>query len=133
MKLENDLLLRAARGQKIERTPVWLMRQAGRILPEYRQIRNALSGFKELVETPQLAAEVTIQPVDILNVDAAIIFSDILVVPESMGFSYEMVEKKDLISQKPLKLQTILKTFRFLMFMIIYLMFLKLLKSLNLN
>ena len=75
MKLENDLLLRAARGQKIERTPVWLMRQAGRILPEYRQIRNALSGFKELVETPHLAAEVTIQPVDILNVDAAIIFS----------------------------------------------------------
>ena len=94
MKLENDLLLRAAKGQKIERTPVWLMRQAGRILPEYRQIRNALSGFKELVETPQLAAEVTIQPVDILNVDAAIIFSDILVVPESMGLSYEMVEKK---------------------------------------
>ena len=134
MKLENDLLLRAARGQKIERTPVWLMRQAGRILPEYRQIRNALSGFKELVETPHLAAEVTIQPVDILNVDAAIIFSDILVVPEAMGLSYEMVEKKkDLISQKPLKLQTILKTFRLLMYMIIYLMFLKLLKSLNLN
>ena len=92
MKLENDLLLRAAKGQKIERTPVWLMRQAGRIMPEYRQIRNALSGFKELVETPHLAAEVTIQPVDILNVDAAIIFSDILVVPECMGLSYEMVE-----------------------------------------
>ena len=132
MKLENDLLLRAAKGQKIERTPVWLMRQAGRILPEYRQIRNALSGFKELVETPHLAAEVTIQPVDILNVDAAIIFSDILVIPESMGLSYEMVEKKDLIFQMPLKLNDI-KTFRFLMFMIIYLMFWKLLKSLNLN
>ena len=103
MKLENDLLLRAARGQKIERTPVWLMRQAGRILPEYRQIRNALSGFKELVETPQLAAEVTIQPVDILNVDAAIIFSDILVVPESMGLSYEMVEKKGPYFPKTIK------------------------------
>ena len=103
MKLENDLLLRAARGQKIERTPVWLMRQAGRILPEYRQIRNALSGFKELVETPHLAAEVTIQPVDILNVDAAIIFSDILVVPESMGLSYEMVEKKGPYFPKTIK------------------------------
>ena len=103
MKLENDLLLRAARGQKIERTPVWLMRQAGRILPEYRQIRNALSGFKELVETPHLAAEVTIQPVDILNVDAAIIFSDILVVPEAMGLSYEMVEKKGPYFPKTIK------------------------------
>ena len=70
------------------------MRQAGRILPEYRAIRNSLSGFKELVETPHLAAEVTIQPVDILNVDAAIIFSDILVVPDAMGLSYQMIEKK---------------------------------------
>lgn len=70
------------------------MRQAGRILPEYRKVRNSLSGFKELVETPELAAEVTIQPVDILEVDAAIIFSDILVIPEAMGLSYEMVEKK---------------------------------------
>ena len=94
MKLINDLLIRAAKGEKVERTPVWLMRQAGRILPEYRKIRNSLSGFKELVETPHLAAEVTIQPVDILDVDAAIIFSDILVVPEAMGLAYTMIEKK---------------------------------------
>ena len=94
MKLDNDLLIKAALGQNVERTPVWLMRQAGRILPEYRAIRNSLSGFKELVETPHLAAEVTIQPVDILNVDAAIIFSDILVVPDAMGLSYQMIEKK---------------------------------------
>tara|TARA_B110000971_G_scaffold95902_1_gene98631 strand:- start:6612 stop:7637 length:1026 start_codon:yes stop_codon:yes gene_type:complete len=94
MNLKNDLILRAAKGKNIERTPVWLMRQAGRILPEYRKIRNSLSGFKELVETPHLAAEVTIQPVDILGVDAAIIFSDILVIPEAMGLAYEMIEKK---------------------------------------
>lgn len=94
MKLQNDLIVRAAKGERTERTPVWLMRQAGRILPEYRAVRNSLSGFKELVETPELAAEVTIQPVDILNVDAAIIFSDILVIPEAMGLTYEMVEKK---------------------------------------
>lgn len=94
MKLQNDLLLRAARGESIERYPVWLMRQAGRILPEYRAVRGALSGFKELVETPERAAEVTIQPVDILGVDAAIIFSDILVVPEAMGLEYQMIEKK---------------------------------------
>ncbi len=94
MKFKNDLILRAALGENTERTPVWLMRQAGRILPEYREVRNRLSGFKELVETPELAAEVTVQPVDLLGVDAAIIFSDILVIPEAMGLTYEMVEKK---------------------------------------
>lgn len=94
MKLKNDLILRAAKGEDIERYPVWLMRQAGRILPEYRAVRSRLSGFKELVETPELAAEVTIQPVDLLDVDAAIIFSDILVVPEAMNVPYEMLESK---------------------------------------
>jgi len=93
-KLENDLLLRAAKGEKVERTPVWLMRQAGRILKEYREVRASVSGFKELVQTPELAAEVTIQPVDLLGVDAAIIFSDILEIPQAMGLPYEMIEKK---------------------------------------
>lgn len=93
MNLKNDLLLRAARGESVERTPVWLMRQAGRILPEYRAVRAGLSGFKELVKTPERACEVTVQPVDILGVDAAIIFSDILVVPEAMGLDYDLIEK----------------------------------------
>lgn len=92
--LKNDLLLRAARGEKVERTPVWLMRQAGRILPEYREVRAKMGGFKELVETPEFACEVTIQPIDHLGVDAAIIFSDILVIPEAMGLPYQMVEAK---------------------------------------
>lgn len=94
MKLTNDLLLRAAKGEITERTPVWLMRQAGRILPEYRAVRESLNGFIDLVKNPARAAEVTIQPVDILGVDAAIIFSDILVIPEAMGLPYEMQEKK---------------------------------------
>lgn len=94
MALQNDLILRTLKGEKTERKPIWLMRQAGRILPEYRAVRNSLSGFKELVETPERAAEVTIQPIDILKTDAAIIFSDILVVPEAMGLPYEMIEKK---------------------------------------
>ena len=94
MTFHNDLIIRAAKGELVERTPVWLMRQAGRILKEYRDVRSKLSGFKELVETPELAAEVTIQPVDLLGVDAAIIFSDILVVPEAMGLTYEMIEQK---------------------------------------
>ena len=94
MKLQNDLFLRAARGEEVERPPVWLMRQAGRILPQYRAVRERLSGFKELAETPALAAEVTVQPVDELKVDAAIIFSDILVIPEAMGLPYEMAEQR---------------------------------------
>ncbi len=92
--LQNDLLLRAARQQDVERAPVWLMRQAGRILPEYRAVREKFPNFIEFVKNPERAAEVTIQPVDILGVDAAIIFSDILVIPEAMGLNYEMVEKR---------------------------------------
>jgi uroporphyrinogen decarboxylase len=74
----------------VERTPVWLMRQAGRILKEYRVVREQAGSFIQLVTTPELAAEVTIQPVDILGVDAAIIFSDLLVVPEAMGLPHVM-------------------------------------------
>ncbi len=94
MKIDNDLLLRVARGEKVERPPVWLMRQAGRILPQYRALRAGVDGFKNLVSNPALAAEVTLQPVDELDVDAAIIFSDILVIPEAMGLDYEMIEKR---------------------------------------
>jgi uroporphyrinogen decarboxylase len=94
MNLRNDLLLRAANNLPVERTPVWLMRQAGRILPQYRKVRESAGDFKTLVKTPSLAAEVTIQPVDILAVDAAIIFSDILVIPEAMGLNYEMEENR---------------------------------------
>lgn len=92
--IRNDLLLKAAKGEKTERTPIWLMRQAGRILPEYRKVRETAGNFKTLVKTPELATAVTIQPVDILGVDAAIIFSDILVIPEAMGLNYEMEENK---------------------------------------
>jgi uroporphyrinogen decarboxylase len=109
MNLQNDLILRAARGEDIERYPVWLMRQAGRILPEYRAVRNSLSGFKELVETPELAAEVTIQPVDILGVDAAIIFSDILVVPEAMGLEYQMLERRGPWFEETIRTQSEMK------------------------
>ena len=109
MELKNDLVLRAARGEDIERYPVWLMRQAGRILPEYRAVRASLSGFKELVETPERAAEVTVQPVDLLGVDAAIIFSDILVVPEAMGLTYELIEAKGPYFRKTIKTEDDLK------------------------
>ena len=92
--LGNDLLISAAKGEKTERIPVWVMRQAGRILPEYRATRAQAGSFINLVTNPELAAEVTVQPVDILGVDAAIIFSDILVIPEAMGLPYQMDEGK---------------------------------------
>ena len=94
MKLQNDLILKAAKGEEVSRVPVWMMRQAGRILPEYRKVREQAGSFIKLATTPELAAEVTLQPVDILGIDAAIIFSDILVVPEAMGLPYEMIEAK---------------------------------------
>jgi uroporphyrinogen decarboxylase len=92
--LKNDLLLRAAMGQKVERPPVWLMRQAGRVLPEYRATRAKAKNFIDFVKNPELSCEVSVQPVDILGVDAAIIFSDILVIPEAMGLPYQMIEAK---------------------------------------
>lgn len=112
MNLKNDLLIRAAKGQQTERTPVWVMRQAGRILKEYREVRGKLSGFIELVQTPDLAAEVTIQPVDILGVDAAIIFSDILVIPEAMGLPYTMEEGKGPLFPKTVRTEADLKKIR---------------------
>ena len=90
----NDLLLRVANGLEVERPPVWLMRQAGRFLTEYRQVRAKAGSFRNMIAHPELAAEVTIQPVDLIGVDAAIIFSDILVIPEAMGLPYDMIPGK---------------------------------------
>ncbi|KAF0140679.1 MAG: uroporphyrinogen decarboxylase [Stygiobacter sp.] len=92
-KIINDLFLRACKGKSVERTPIWIMRQAGRYLPEYRAVRKK-SDFITMCKTPELASEVTIQPVDLIGVDAAIIFSDILVIPEAMGMKLEMIESK---------------------------------------
>jgi len=91
--MTNDTFLKACLRQPTPYTPVWLMRQAGRYLPEYRAIR-AKADFLTLCKTPALAAEVTIQPVDIIDVDAAIIFSDILVIPEAMGMELIVEEGK---------------------------------------
>jgi len=93
MTIKNDLLLKALRGEQVSRPPVWLMRQAGRYLPQYLEIK-AKYGFFERVQTPELACEITLQPVDIIGVDAAIIFSDILVIPQAMGMEVLMDEGK---------------------------------------
>lgn len=91
--LKNDLLLRALRKEKVERPPVWMMRQAGRYLPDYIKLRNKYDFFTR-VQTPELATQITLQPVDQVGVDAAIIFSDILVIPQAMGLEVLMEEGK---------------------------------------
>ena len=91
--LKNDLLLRTLRGETTERTPVWMMRQAGRYLPDYMKLKEKYSFF-ERCQNPELATEITIQPIEQVGVDAAIIFSDILVVPQAMGMEVQMVEGK---------------------------------------
>ncbi len=101
-KLKNDLLLRALRQEKVERPPVWMMRQAGRYLPDYLKLKEKYSFF-ERCQTPELATAITLQPVEQVGVDAAIIFSDILVVPQAMGLEVQMVEGKGPFLPDPVK------------------------------
>lgn len=89
--ITNDLLLKALRGEPVPRPPVWMMRQAGRYLPDYIKLREKYDFFTR-VQTPELAMEITMQPVDQIGVDAAIIFSDILVIPQAMGLEVLMEE-----------------------------------------
>lgn len=98
----NDLFLRAARLEQTERTPVWMMRQAGRYMAEYRAIREK-HGFLEMCRTPELAVEVTLQPVDLVGVDAAILFSDILVVFPGMGLDLEFAKGEGPVINNPVR------------------------------
>ena len=94
-----------AEKNQVERTPIWIMRQAGRYLPEYRAVR-AKSDFLTMCKTPELATEVTLQPIDIIKTDAAIIFSDILVIPEAMGMHLEMHEGRGPVFPEPIRTET---------------------------
>jgi len=102
--LKNDLLLRALRKERVERPPVWMMRQAGRYLPDYIKLRDKYDFFTR-VQTPELACEITLQPVEQVGVDAAIIFSDILVIPQAMGMEVLMEEGKGPSLPKIIKTQ----------------------------
>lgn len=101
--IANDLFLRALRREPTETTPVWLMRQAGRYLPEYQATRARAGSFLALAKTPELACEVTLQPLERYALDAAILFSDILTVPDAMGLGLRMVEGEGPCFDRPLR------------------------------
>ncbi len=99
----NKIFIEACFARPTPYTPVWMMRQAGRYLPEYRAVRERAGSFLDLCHNPELAAEVTLQPVDIVGVDAAILFSDILVVPNEMGMSLDFVAGEGPVFADPIK------------------------------
>ena len=92
MTENNDILLRVLKGQKVTRTPLWVMRQAGRYLPEYRRLRQSAGDFMKLCKTPELACQITLQPLQRFRLDAAILFSDILTIPDAMGLDLVFTE-----------------------------------------
>lgn len=99
----SNRLLRALRRQPVDATPVWIMRQAGRYLPEYRATRARAGSFLQLAQTPELACEVTLQPVNRFELDAAILFSDILTIPDAMGLGLHFVEGEGPAFEHPLR------------------------------
>jgi len=101
--MKNDLLLRVLRGEPVPRTPVWMMRQAGRYLPEYRATREAAGQFMTLCQTPELACEVTLQPLARFRLDAAILFSDILTIPDAMGLGLSFVPGEGPAFDRPVR------------------------------
>ena len=107
--LQNDRLLRALLRQPVDRTPIWIMRQAGRYLPEYRQTRQRAGSFMTLCSTPELACEVTLQPLERFPLDAAILFSDILTVPDAMGLGLSFVEGEGPQFDRPVRSETDIK------------------------
>lgn len=99
--LKNDRLLRAARGEEVDRVPIWVMRQAGRYLPEFRELRSK-HGFFSICQNPELAAEASLQPIRRFDLDACIIFSDILVIPQALGMTVEMLPGVGPVLPEPL-------------------------------
>ena len=101
--LKNDRFIRALLREPVDKTPIWIMRQAGRYLPEYRATRQKAGDFLTLCKTPELACEVTLQPLDRFELDAAILFSDILTIPDAMGLGLEFREGDGPTFSRPLQ------------------------------
>lgn len=109
---QNDRLLRVLRGEAVDRTPLWLMRQAGRYLPEYREIRAQAGNFMNLCTNPELALEVTLQPLRRYKLDAAILFSDILTIPDAMGLGLSFAAGEGPVFANPVRTTEAIKQLR---------------------
>ena len=112
--LKNDTFLRALLKQPVEYTPIWMMRQAGRYLPEYKATRARAGSFLDLCKNPELATEVTIQPLERFDLDAAILFSDILTVPDAMGLACILPKAKARNLNAPCNTKSTLQNCKFL-------------------
>ena len=113
--IKNDLIIRAALGQHVERVPIWIMRQAGRYLPEYNDVRlTGGADFFTICKTKELAARITLQPIERYPLDAAIIFTDILVVPQALGLEVQMLKGEGDLLYKTKELNSnVLENLRF--------------------
>jgi len=103
IELKNDRFLRVIQHQPVDMTPIWVMRQAGRYLPEYREVRQQAGSFLTLCKTPELACKVTLQPLDRFPLDAAILFSDILTIPDAMGLGLRFIEGEGPVFERPIQ------------------------------
>ena len=103
MKTSDSIFLRALNKESLETPPIWYMRQAGRYMPEYRAVRNKFKNFLDMCKNPEVCCELALQPINAFNLDASILFSDILTIPDAFGLGVEFLEGEGPVFKNPIK------------------------------
>ena len=109
MNESTPLLLKALNKEKLSTPPIWFMRQAGRYMPEYRKVRSKFKNFMDMCKNPDVCCELAMQPINAFSLDAAILFSDILTIPDAFGLGVEFIENKGPVFKSPIKSKAQLK------------------------